>query len=47
MVIEEIKEILFNAYDVEDSYDSQCGCYVNGYWLSLDAIIEILEKESV
>ena len=45
MTIEEIKEILFNAYEIEDDYDEQCGCFVNGKWLSIKDIIDILEKE--
>lgn len=39
MSIEEIKEILIKYYDDEDK-----GCFVNGRWLSINAIIEILEK---
>ena len=37
--IEEIKEILVNAYDEWDR-----GCYINGRWFSIEAIIEILKK---
>lgn len=45
MELEEIKNILYRAYEVESIYDGECGCYVNGYWLSIDSILEILKKE--
>ena len=46
MNINEIKEILYRYYEVEEQYaDGERGCYVNGYWLSINEIINILEKE--
>lgn len=46
MNIDEIKEVLMNYYDIEDEndYDFECGCYINGKWLSLKDIIKIIEK---
>ena len=46
MSIEEIKEKLFNAYDIddEDDHSYECGAYLNGEWLSIKNIIEILER---
>lgn len=38
--LEEIEEILLKYYDNSDS-----GCFVNGVWLSINNIIEILKKE--
>lgn len=48
LTIEEIKEILFNAYDIEngDDYNAECGCYVGGKWLSVNDILELLEKNA-
>ena len=40
--IEEIKRILKENYgEITDS-----GCYVNGQWLSLERVIELLEREA-
>lgn len=45
MNIEEIKDILYKYYEVDEEYaDGERGCYVNGYWLSINQIIEILER---
>lgn len=46
MSIEEIKEILYRAYDIDEEYgEEERGCYVNGKWLSIKDILEILEEE--
>ena len=43
--IEEIKDILYKAYDIEEEYgDEEKGCYVNDKWLSIEFIIKILER---
>lgn len=46
MNIDEIKEVLMAYYDIEDEddYDFECGCYINGKWLSLKDIIDIIER---
>lgn len=46
MDIEEIKEILMNHYEIEseNDYDYECGCYINGEWLSISEIIRIIKK---
>lgn len=44
--IEEIKEILYRAYDIEEEYrDDELGGFLNGKWLSIKNILEVLEKE--
>lgn len=45
-IIEEIKEILLMHYELEseEDYDYECGCYVNGIWLSISEIIDTLER---
>lgn len=46
MNIEEIKEILYKAYDIdEENGDADRGCYVNGSWLSIESVIETLKEE--
>lgn len=44
--IDEIKEILIEHYGLEDEndYDYECGCYINGKWLSISEIVDILNK---
>lgn len=46
MDIEEIKEILMNHYGIEseNDYDYECGCYINGEWLSISDVIYLLER---
>ena len=46
MSIEEIKEKICEAYglDKDDEYDMECGCYVNGKWLSIRNILDALER---
>ena len=44
--IDEIKEILYNYYNVEDDYDAECGCYVNGNWISVADVLRVLERYS-
>lgn len=46
MSIEDIKVLLFKYYDIENEndYNYERGCYVGGYWLSIEKIIEILER---
>lgn len=44
MELERIKEVLYNYYEVEDGYDAQCGCYVNGNWLSVEDVLDVIEK---
>lgn len=45
MNIEEIKEILYRAYQIEEEYgDEERGCYLNDKWLSIENILEILER---
>lgn len=43
----ELLERLAEHYGVDsmdtNSYDWQCGCYVNGVWLSLAEIVKCLE----
>lgn len=47
MSIDEIKEILYSYYDIDEEYaDDEKGCYLGGKWLSIKNIIEILEKYS-
>lgn len=48
MSIEEIKEILYRAYDIddEDDYTKECGCFVNGVWLSIKDVLDILKENS-
>ena len=43
MSIEEIKKILMRYYDL-DADELEKGCYINGKWFSIDAIIEILKR---
>ncbi len=47
MTFEEVKEILYNAYDIEEDYDynAQCGCYVGDNWLSIENVLDLLKKE--
>lgn len=46
MSLEEIKDILFNAYDVdEESNDAEKGCFVNGHWLSIEAVLDAIKNE--
>lgn len=42
MSIDEIKDILYRYYDIDEDGDK--GCYVNGNWLSINEIINILEE---
>jgi hypothetical protein len=44
LTIEEIKEILYRAYDIDEDYGADAGCFINGNWLSIEAIIETIEK---
>ncbi len=45
MSIEEIKEILYRAYDIDEEYaDEEKGCYVNDKWLSIENILKVLER---
>ncbi len=45
MTIEEIKEILYRAYDIDEEYaDEEKGCYVNDKWLSIENILKVLER---
>lgn len=46
MSIEEIKEALYRYYEIEEEYyDGERGGYVNGHWLSVDDVIEVLRRE--
>lgn len=46
MSIEEIKDILYKAYDIDEEYgDDEKGGYLNDKWLSIKNILEVLEKE--
>ena len=44
--IEEIKEILMEHYDIEedDTYSMESGCYINRQWLSIQEILDILDR---
>lgn len=43
MSIEEIKEMLYKAYEIEEEYgDEEKGCYLNDKWLSIENIIKVL-----
>lgn len=45
MTIEEIKKILYKAYNIEEEYgDEEKGCYLNDKWLSIENIIKVLER---
>lgn len=45
MSIEEIKEILYRAYEIEEEYgDEEKGCYLNDKWLSIENILKVLER---
>lgn len=45
MTIEEIKKILYKAYNIEEEYwDQEKGCYLNDKWLSIENIIKVLER---
>ncbi len=43
MNIDEIKNILYKYYQVDDE-DAEKGCYINGKWLSIKNIIDILKE---
>ena len=48
MTIEEIKERLYEVYEIEEEYnDEEKGCYINGRWLSIENIIKALEGYEV
>jgi hypothetical protein len=42
--IDEIKEILYQAYNIEDESDGEYGCFINGKWLSINDIIEAIDR---
>jgi len=43
--LEEIKEILYRAYRIEEQYDDEeKGCFVNDRWLSIANVIRYLER---
>ena len=45
MTLEEIKEILYRAYEIDEEYgDEERGCYLNDKWLSIKNILEALEE---
>lgn len=46
LTLEEIKEILYREYGIEedDDYNAISGCYVGGKWLSIYEIIKAIEK---
>lgn len=45
MSIEEIKEILYKVYQIDEEYgDEEKGCYLNDKWLSIENIIKALER---
>ena len=45
MSIEEIKRALYEHYEIDEKYaDDEKGCFINGEWLSIREILEILEK---
>lgn len=45
MSIDEIKEILYSYYDIDEEYaDDEKGAFINGKWLSIKDIIEVLEN---
>lgn len=45
MDIQEIKNILYRYYEIEEDYDDENkGCYLNDKWLSINNIIKLLEK---
>lgn len=43
--VEEIKELLYKAYDIDEEYaDDELGAFLNGKWLSIKNILEVLER---
>lgn len=45
-MIEKIKNILYTYFDIEEDFDdNNKGCYINGKWLSIKNILEILEEK--
>lgn len=45
MTLEEIKKALYEAYDIEEGYsDDELGAFLNGKWLSIKNILEVLEE---
>jgi hypothetical protein len=47
LTIEEIEEILRREYDIDedDEWSMECGCYINGTWLSIRNILSALEEK--
>ena len=39
-VLEELKRVIEKKYG---SLDNECGAYVNGKWLSIKAIVDLIE----
>ena len=44
MTYEQIEKLLTTAYHT--TADDDGGCYLNGKWFSISAILELLKKES-
>ena len=45
MSIEEIKEILYRAYRIDENYDDEeKGCFINDKWLSIGNILRYIER---
>lgn len=40
-VLEYLKELIKNKYG---TLDDECGAYLNGEWLSVEAIIELIDR---
>lgn len=45
MELEDIKEALYNYYEIEDDedYNVDCGCFINGKWLSIEDVLKIIK----
>lgn len=44
MELEDIKNVLYEYYEIESDSEAEIGCYINGKWLSIADVLEIIER---
>ena len=45
MSIEEIKELLYKHYDIDEEYgEDEVGCFINGKWFSIKNVLQVIKE---